>query len=337
MNKAVVLVNIGSPDDFNVASVRKYLKKFLGDGRVIDIPFIPRFLLVNGIIAPFRASKSLNAYKTILIENQSPLLYYSYLAEKKLQKLLGEAYIVKTAMMYGAPYLNDVLNTLKQKHLSEIIIIPLYPQYASSTTGSALEMFFNHIKNWQIIPNIKTIHTFYHHPQFIEIWANHIHKYLPNNYDFILFSYHGLPIRQIYKADAQFESRHCDMKGCCNCYTPQNHFCYRLNCIETTRLISEKLSLDKNKSGIAFQSRLGNAEWLKPYAADTLKDLADKGIKNLVVVSPAFVTDCLETLYEIKIEYSEMFKHFGGENLTLIPSLNDEDNWVKFLYSLIKQ
>ncbi|GIV30066.1 MAG: hypothetical protein KatS3mg028_1132 [Bacteroidia bacterium] len=240
-------------------------------------------------------------------------------------------------MMYGKPYLREVLNELRQMRLSEIIVIPLYPQYASSTTGSVLEAVFNHIKNWQVIPNIRTLHTFYARPEFIELWANHIKEHLPDDYEFVLFSYHGLPIRQIIKADKQFSEGVCHFKDCCFCSTGNNGYCYRFNCIHTTNLIAEKLCLAQSQFDFCFQSRLGQSEWLKPYAADYLKELAQKGIKKLVVVSPAFVTDCLETLFEIQVEYVELFKECGGEKLTLIPSLNAEEAWLKFLAGIVRE
>ncbi|HPQ08409.1 MAG TPA: ferrochelatase [Bacteroidia bacterium] len=336
MKKAIILVNIGSPDEMNVSSTRKYLRKFLMDKRVIDIPYLSRFILVNGIIAPFRAPKSLKSYRQVLINNESPLLYYSFKLEEKLQKVLGEGYIVKNVMMYGRPYLNDVLKELQKKHLSEIIFIPLYPQYASSTTGSALEMFFNTIKNWINIPNIKTHHTFFNHSEFVDLWANHIQKHLPEHFDKIIFSYHGLPERQIFKADNQYSHHHCNLNDCCNTLSDVNRFCYRANCIHTTKLIASKLNLPDNKIIISFQSRLGQSEWLKPYTSDVLKNEAQKGTKNLVIVSPAFVTDCLETLFELGIEGKELFENNGGERLTLIPSLNDKDEWVLFLKKLVE-
>lgn len=332
-----MLVNIGSPDEWTVASTRKYLRKFLMDKRVIDIPFLFRFLLVNLIIAPFRAPKSLRSYKKILMNGQSPLIYYSYQLEAKLQELLGKDYLVKIAMMYGKPYLDEVLNELNKTHLSEIIVIPLYPQYASSTTGSVLEAVFGHIKDWQVIPNIKTVHTFYRYPEFVDLWARHIQKHLPAEYDFVLFSYHGLPVRQIFKADRQFSKKVCNLNECCFHCEKNNEFCYRMNCLQTTKSIVEKLSIGQDKTFTCFQSRLGQSEWLKPYASEYLRELAQKGIKSLVVVSPAFVTDCLETLYEIQMEYAETFREYGGKELTLIPSLNVEDEWLKFLADIVRE
>lgn len=337
MKKAVLLINIGSPDKLKISATRRYLRKFLMDKRVIDIPFLLRYFLVNGIIAPFRAPKSLKAYQQILIHQQSPLIYYSYQLQKKLQSSLGNDYIVKVAMMYGEPYLRNILSDLKKEHLSEIIIIPLYPQYASSTTGSALEQVFDEIKNWQVIPNIRTLHTFYHHQDFIDLWAHHIQKYLPKEFDFILFSYHGLPIRQIYKADAQYNEKCCNVDNCCHIQSSKNVFCYRFNCLNTTRLIAEKLNIDENQMATSFQSRLGQSEWLKPYTAEYIEQLAKQGVKNLVVLSPAFVTDCLETLFEIEIECKETFLKNGGRELKLIPSLNAEDNWVMFLKKMITE
>ncbi len=335
MKKAVILINIGSPDEMTVSATRQYLRYFLMDRRVMDIPFVSRFLLVNGIIAPFRAPKSLAAYKKILIQGQSPLLYYSYQLEEQLQKQLGADYVVKMAMMYGKPYLKDILKEIQKQSIEEIILLPLYPQYASSTTGSALEMAFREIKQWQVIPNIKTIHTFYNHPGFIELWAHQIATHLPEKYDFILFSYHGLPARQIFKADQQFHKKVCNLNDCCDEKKEGGYFCYRKNCILTTKKIAERLHLPPQKYAYSFQSRLGQAEWLKPYSSDTIIELAQKGIKHLVVVSPAFVIDCLETLFEIQIEYEEIFKQHGGESLKLIPSLNGNEEWVKFLKNLI--
>lgn len=337
MKKAVLLINTGSPDEMNVSKTRKYLRKFLMDKRVVDINYLWRFLLVNGIIVPFRAPKSLKSYQRILINNQSPLIYYSRELEKKLQDNLGDDYVVKIAMLYGSPYLKDVLNELKGIQLSDIIVLPLYPQYASSTTGTVLENVFNILKQWQVIPNVRTVHTFYRHPEFIDIWAKQIRQYLPTNYDYILFSYHGLPVRQIYKADKQFKEPICNNADCCNRLEAMNSYCYKANCLHTTRLITTQLNIPENKYRTCFQSRLGQSEWLTPYTVDVIKELAEKGIKHLVVVTPSFVTDCLETLYEINIEYQELFKSYGGEHLTMIPSLNSQDEWVRFLSRIITQ
>lgn len=337
MKKGVLLINTGSPDAMNVSETRKYLRRFLMDKRVIDINYLSRFLLVNGIIVPFRAPKSLRSYQKILIDNQSPLIYYSSQLENKLQNILGDNYIVKIAMLYGKPYLTDVLDELKKIYLSEIVIIPLYPQYASSTTGTVLENIFNEIKNWQVIPNIRTIHTFFNHPDFIDLWVKQIQKYIPEQYDFILFSYHGLPIRQIYKADKQFHQSICNNKECCEKNNFTNPYCYKSNCLKTTQLIVEQLNISEQKFKTCFQSRLGQSEWLMPYTSECIKELAENGIKKLVVVVPSFVTDCLETLFEINIEYQELFKKHGGENLIMIPSLNSNDEWVRFLSQMVIQ
>lgn len=335
MKKAVLLINIGSPNNFTLSGTRKYLQKFLMDKRVIDIPFVFRWLLVNMIIAPFRAPKSLQAYQKILIHQQSPLLYYSQFLKKKLQDKLGNNYLVQIAMMYGKPYLKDILNELETQPLEELIIIPLYPQYASSTTGSALEQVFKHLQHWQNIPPLRTIHSFYQHPEFIDLWAKHIHQHLPKEYDFILFSYHGLPKRQMFKADAAYKDTQCQLNNCCESSQNTRPFCYRKHCVQTTKQLVNALKLDPAKTGLCFQSRLGSSEWLKPYTSEYLRTLALQGIKKLVVVSPAFVCDCLETLYEIQIEYAHLFKQYGGKELTLIPSLNDKDEWIQFLYHQI--
>jgi len=338
MKKAVILINIGSPDEFTVSATRRYLRQFLMDNRVIDIPYLFRFLLVNAIIAPFRAPKSLKSYKQILIQGQSPLIYYSYQLEEKLQTALGKEYVVRIAMMYGKPYLIDILNELKELDISEIIFLPMYPQYASSTTGSAIEMFSKCIQKWPTIPRIRTIHTFYDDVDFIDLWAKHIQSHLPLQFDYILFSYHGLPIRQIFKADRQFKESFCQLNDtCCKSHLDKRSFCYRKNCVQTTERIAQKLQLTSDKYSYSFQSRLGQSEWLKPYSSDKIRELAQKGIQHLVVVSPAFVTDCLETLFEIQIEYEEEFKNYGGQSLTLIPSLNVKEEWVTFLKKIITQ
>ncbi len=336
MKKAVLLINLGTPDSPSVSDVRKYLTQFLNDARVIDISATGRFFLVNGIIVPFRSPKSAKLYQNIWTKEGSPLLINTRSLAEKLQKELGENYIVEFAMRYQKPSIKNVLEKLRQQQPSEIIILPLYPQYASSSTGSTAESVLKELSSWEVIPSIKLINKFYDSEPFIKALVETAKEYNINSYDHILFSYHGLPERQIKKASAHYGNNTCDFKNCCNMITKDNQYCYRANCFETTRQLVKRLNIPEGKYTSTFQSRLDD-KWLKPYSDKVIEDLAKKGMKNVLVFSPAFVADCLETIYEIGTEYNEIFKEHGGENVTLVKSLNDSAVWVDALKNIINQ
>lgn len=334
MKKAVLLINLGTPDSPSVSDVRKYLTQFLNDKRVIDISAIGRFFLVNTIIVPFRSPKSAKLYQNIWTKEGSPLITNTKSLAEKLQTEIGSDYIVEWAMRYQKPSIKSVLEKLRKQQPSEIIIIPLYPQYASSSTGSTAELVLKELAGWEVIPSIKLINKFYDNPYFINALVETAKEHNLNSYNHILFSYHGLPERQIKKASAHYGNSYCEFNNCCDAINKNNQYCYRANCFETTRQLVKKLNIPEGKYTSTFQSRLDD-KWLKPYSDKVIEELGKKGIKKLLVFSPAFVADCLETLYEIGTEYNEIFKAHGGESVTLVKSLNDNDVWVKALKEMV--
>lgn len=334
MKKAVLLINLGTPDSPSVSDVRKYLTQFLNDARVIDISAAGRFMLVNGIIVPFRSPKSAKLYQNIWTPNGSPLTIHTKNLAEKVQKALGSDYLVDWAMRYQNPSIKKVLNKLREQKPSEITFIPLYPQYASSSTGSTVEYILKELATWEVIPSIKIINKFYDNPHYIKALVKSAEGYDLNAYDHILFSYHGLPERQIKKAAAHYGDNSCHFGNCCDAITEKNQYCYRANCMETTRQLVKQLNIPQGKYTSTFQSRLDD-KWLKPYSDKVIADLAKAGAKKILVFSPAFVADCLETIYEIGTEYNEIFKEHGGESVTLVKSLNDNDYWVEALKEII--
>lgn len=326
--EAILLINLGTPDDPTPSKVGKYLTQFLNDKRVIDINPIGRFILVNCIIVPFRSFKSSKLYKAIWTKEGSPLLLHSIDLKNKLQKIVSADTHVELAMRYQTPSIKNALENLRKLRPEKIHIIPLYPQYASSSTGSTLEEVLNRIKGWEVIPNLNVISKFYDHPKFIEALINEAKNYDISAYDHVVFSYHGLPERQILKGAAHYGNNTCQMGDCCNKITANNRYCYRANSMETTRQLVKALHIPEGKYTSAFQSRLDD-KWLKPYSDKVVAELAKKGAKNILVFSPAFVADCLETIYEIGTEYQEIFHENGGEKVTLVRSLNSSDGWVK--------
>jgi len=334
MKKAILLVNLGTPDAPTPAKVGKYLTQFLNDKRVIDINAVGRFILVNLIIVPFRSFRSSKLYQAIWTKEGSPLLLNSIALKEKLQQKLGNDYIVELAMRYQQPSIKNVLEKLREQRPEKIHIFPLYPQYASSSTGSTLEEVFNQIKRWEVIPDIQSTSKFYDHPKFIEALLSQAKNYKIEEYDHILFSYHGLPERQIRKGSAHYGGNTCQMGACCNSITKNNQYCYRANCFETTRQLVKALIIPEGKYTTAFQSRL-DSKWLKPFSDKVVEGLAEKGAKKVLVFSPAFVADCLETIYEIGTEYQEIFEHHGGEKITLVNSLNASDEWTEAIKNIL--
>ncbi|KEO73104.1 ferrochelatase [Anditalea andensis] len=331
----VLLVNLGTPDSTSTPDVRKYLREFLMDGRVIDIPAFSRWLLVNLIIAPFRAPKSAKEYRKLWTDRGSPLLFHTEdLRDKVREKLSSDTYIIEMAMRYQTPSIEDGLAKLKAANVGKIIVIPLFPQYASASNGSVVDKVMEIARTWQIIPHITFVNNFVDHPLFLEAWEELGEKYMEKEeYDTFLFSYHGLPERQIKKGSCD---NYCQLNDkCCASYNKKNQFCYRAQSFYTTRLLSEKLSLPKEKVQTCFQSRLGNDPWIKPYTDDVIKELADNGRKKVLVFSPAFVADCLETTVEVGQEYKEQFIELGGQTWDLVPSLNSNDKWVACVADLI--
>jgi ferrochelatase len=333
--KGVLLVNLGTPDSPEVKDVRKYLDEFLMDERVIDIPAFNRTLLVKGIIVPFRSPKTSKLYKEIWDEKGSPLLYFSELQLALVKEKLGPDYHVELAMRYQSPSIESAMAKLKAAQVDSIRVLPLFPQYASASTGSVIQKVMEIIGKWPTIPPVSFVNSFHDNKLMIEAFADNAKKYQYENYDQVLFSFHGLPERQLIKCDDS--GKHClKTPDCCSKLTDVNKFCYSAQCHDTARLIAEELNIPSEKYSVCFQSRLGKEPWVQPYTIDVLKDLADKGKKRLLVFCPAFVADCLETLYEVTTEYGNDFKKLGGEEVQLVASLNDHPKWIEAMIQLIK-
>jgi ferrochelatase len=334
--KGILLINLGTPDSPSVADVRKYLREFLMDPRVIDINAIGRTLLVKGIIAPFRGPKSAKSYKAIWTEQGSPLMVYGLKVKEQLQKRLGEDYHVDLAMRYQNPSIESVLNSFYEKGIFNIKVIPLFPQYASATTGSVHEKVMDIVSKWQIIPHIEFVNSYYDNEIMVDAFAKLGESYQPENYDHVLFSFHGLPKRQLVKSDPS--KMHCQkVENCCETITENNKFCYSAQCYQTAHSIAKKLNLDKAKYSICFQSRLGRDPWITPYTSEVIEHLAKEGKKKILVFCPAFVADCLETIFEISVEYQEEFVEAGGEKIQLVQGLNDNARWIDALENLALQ
>lgn len=331
---AVLLINLGTPDSPSTTDVRRYLTEFLNDPRVIDISALGRAVLVNGVIVPFRAPRSAKLYKEIWDENGSPLLFHSLALKHALQEKAGENYHVYLAMRYGNPSIKTTLETIRKKGFTRILVVPLYPQYASSTTGSSIEKFFSCISHWETLPEIKTVQSFYQHPAYLEAVCQTAAPYNLASYDHILFSFHGIPERHIRKSDI---AGVCLKDSCCEQIHAGNYLCYKAGCTYTARMVAKHLGIPPDRYTICFQSRLGKTPWIKPYSDQVIKNLADKGAKKLLVFSPAFVADCLETVHEIGVEYDELFQEHGGEKVTLVPSLNATPAWVEALHKIISE
>lgn len=333
--KGVLLVNLGTPDSPSTADVRKYLNEFLMDGRVIDVNAALRTVLVKGVIVPFRAPKSAKLYQAIWDkETGSPLLHYSLLQQAALQQRLGDGYMVELAMRYQSPSIESALQRLKDALVSEIQVIPLFPQYASASTGSVQEKVMDLVKGWQTIPTISFLNSFHDNELMIETFADNAEKYHPETYDHILFSFHGLPQRQLKKCD-HTHSYCLRVDGCCNTLNDTNKLCYSAQSHDTARLIANKMNLPKEKFTVCFQSRLGSDPWVQPYTSEVVAQLAKEGKKRLLVFCPAFVSDCLETVFEVTREYGDEFKALGGEHVQLVESLNDSPKWIEALAKMV--
>ncbi|QCR24323.1 ferrochelatase [Pontibacter sp. SGAir0037] len=329
----VLLVNLGTPDTPNTPDVRKYLREFLLDKRVIDINPVARYALINGIIAPFRAPKSAKVYKELWTDRGSPLLYHGLDLQKKLQATLGNGYHVAFGMRYQSPSIKSALEELREKSVERIIVLPLFPQYASASTGSVQDKVMEIVKDWWVIPNISFISSFCDDPGFIKAFAELGKQHMAqDDYDFVVFSYHGIPERHIHKGS---DKGYCQLGACCNSYNKRNKYCYRASCYETSRLLAAELGLREDQYTVAFQSRLGKDPWLKPYTDQILVDLPAKGIKKVLAYSPAFVADCLETTIEVGEEFREMFLEAGGEKWQLVESLNSNDMWVEAVKEMV--
>ena len=330
----VLLINLGTPDSPGVADVRRYLREFLMDRRVIDIPWLNRFFLINVIIAPTRAPQSAKIYKELWTKDGSPLNIYGGQVKKLLQDRLGEHYQVAFGMRYQNPSLRAAMDELKNKGLQSIIVIPLYPQYASASTGSTIEKVMEEIKHWEVIPTVKFVAQFFDDQLFIKAFAEIGRKYMSaKNYDHFIFSYHGLPERQILKSAVDGYCRLNDK--CCSVVHAKNRYCYRAQCFQTTRLLVDALGIKKENYTVCFQSRLGKTPWIKPYTDEIIPELVRRGVQHVLAFSPSFVADCLETTIEIGVEYKKLFQKHGGTTWDLVESLNVSPIWIDCLKEMV--
>lgn len=335
MKKGILLVNLGSPDSPNPKDVKKYLGEFLMDERVIDVPLWARNLLVKGIILNTRPKASAKAYQKIWWEEGSPLIVISERLKNKVQQQVD--FPVALAMRYGSMTIKNGLQELVDKGVDEVFLIPLYPQFAMATTETIL-VLAEEIRN-QHFPNIKIsdLPAFYNKPEYIDVLSDSVKRHLEGkDIDHLLFSYHGVPERHIRKSD--ITKSHCKIDGsCCKTSSKAHKYCYRHQCFEVTRLVAEKLNLKEETYSTSFQSRLGFDPWLQPYTDRTIERLGKEGTRNMAIVTPAFVSDCLETLEEIAMEGQEIFHEIGGNEFTTIPCLNDDDAWVNVLANWIHE
>ncbi len=329
---AVLLVNLGSPDAPTPGAVYRYLTEFLNDPRVIDINAIGRAILVNGIIVPFRHRKSAKVYKELWTENGSPLIHYGKRNKEQLQARYDEKETkVFLAMRYQVPSLDKVLADIEEWAPEQLIVVPLFPQYASATTGSVHDKVMALVSKWWTIPELKFVSQYYDNPKYIQGYVNNAQQFNLNEYDHILFSFHGLPERQL---DKIYKDNKCRNHSCESEINDENFLCYKATCFATTRLIAEGLGINESQYTVCFQSRLGKG-WIEPFSDQVIREQAQKGAKKLLVFSPAFVADCLETTIEIGEEYQELFEELGGEKIQLVPSLNDSEIWIDALEEIV--
>lgn len=311
----VLLVNLGTPNSPAPRDVYHYLNEFLTDGRVIDYPWLKRQLLVRAGIVPLRFRQSAKLYKKIWTDQGSPLLVYGQALRSTLEQALGEHYRIALAMRYQNPSIQKGLKELQDAKVRSIIVLPLFPQYASATTGSVHQKVMEEVQKWFAIPKMTFLNSFHDDPFFIQALVERGKQYPLEAYDHILFSFHGLPERQVQKNNSPF--------------------CYKMQCEQTASLIAGHLNLSTEQYSVCYQSRLGKEPWIQPYTSDIIHQCAKKGYRKLLVFSPSFVCDCLETICEISYEYQEEFKNLGGESLQLVEGLNTHPAFVKSLQQII--
>ena len=333
MNGAL-LINLGTPDAPQSGPVRRYLRQFLNDPRVIDINPVGRKLLLEAVILPLRPAKSAEAYRKVWTGAGSPLLVESLALTGRIRETLGIP--VELGMRYGNPSIASALGKLVAARVDRIAVAPLYPQYSSAATGSSLEEVFRQAGKLDVVPSLSTVPPFYDDPRFIDAFALQGEPVLSREKpDHVLFSFHGLPERHVARTDPT--GLHClRSAGCCDSIVDANRDCYRAQCFATARALVARLSLPADGFTVSFQSRLGRTPWIKPYTDLVLPGLAARGVKRIAVFCPAFVADCLETLEEIGLRARDQWLGLGGESLVLVPSLNASPAWVATLAALLK-
>ena len=331
--KGILLINLGSPKDLELESIKEYLKEFLSDDIVIDYPKFLQQILVNLIIIPSRYKNTRDAYSEIWTKNGSPLINDTRLLGEKVNSKSNTP--VEVSMRYQFPSIEEGLINLKKKGCSEIFVVPLYPHYAMSTVLTTEKEVIRIENELELDLKLNFIKAFYNEQEYISSLSNVISNNRQTESDFLLFSYHGIPNRHLIKTDPT--QSHClKVENCCDMESKAKPFCYKAQVIETSRLCAKQLELKEDEWGISFQSRIGPG-WIQPFTDKELVRLAEEGVKNLDVVCPAFVTDNLETLEEMNIRGRETFLKAGGKSFNYIPCLNDEESWVDFLVNASKR
>jgi len=333
----LLVINLGTPSAPTPPAVRTYLREFLSDPRVLDIHPVGRAALLNLVILPTRPKKSAEAYQKIWTDRGSPLLFHSQDLTDKVRARMGSEWKVELAMRYGQPSIPEALERFRAAGISRLVVMPMFPQYAASSTGSALEVVYRYVASAWNTPYLHVVPPYYDDPLFIDAFAEVGRPVLDDSKpDHVLFSFHGLPERHMVKSDPT--GRHClASTSCCDAIGPENAECYRAQCFATARALAARLELPAGGWEVTFQSRLGRTPWIRPYTDEVLLELPKRGIKKLAVFCPAFVADCLETLEEIGMRAEEDFRAAGGDALTLVPSLNSSDAWANAVVALAER
>lgn len=338
MTKAVLLLNLGTPAEPTTKGLREFYKYFFSDPFVFDMNPLGRWLLRNLIIQPFRAPKTAKDYAQIWMEGGSPLKVYADRVQSNVQAAFtaaDEDVLVVNGMAYSAPFIGDTMSELEQQGITDILVLPMFPQYSSATTASVFHGVQQAAAKWQQPPNLRFVNDLYAEPAFIDAWTNLIRQHIePEQIDHVIFSYHGLPEQTIKKIDTH---NVCNFGNCCETISDSNRLCYRAQCVATTRHIVQALGWQDDFYSLAFQSRFGRQEWIKPYLDQHIIELVDKGYKRIAVVTPSFVSDCLETIHEIGIEYRHQFNDAGGEVFNLVPNLNDNPAWMSAVHQIARK
>jgi ferrochelatase len=332
----LLLINLGTPASPHPRDVRAYLREFLSDRRVLDVPAFQRRLVLELLILPRRPRRSAEAYRKIWTERGSPLAFHTADLAAKVRERLGAGTIVEWAMRYGEPSIRSRLASLSERGADRIVVFPLYPQYSSAATGSSLEEVYRVAGTAWNVPRIHVVPPFYDHPAFIAACAALARPWVGRpDVERVYFSFHGLPERQVRKSDPT--GRHCLVRDdCCERLGPANRCCYRAQCMATTRALVATLGLDGSRARVGFQSRLGRNPWIRPYTDELIVEDARAGVRRAVMLAPAFVADCLETLEELGIRAVESWREAGGERLDVVPCVNATDGWADAVITIAR-
>lgn len=335
MTKAVLLLNLGTPAEPTAKGLREFYKYFFSDPYVFDFNALGRWILRNLVVLPFRAPRVAKDYAAIWMEEGSPLKVYADRMQLSVQKsfdLIREEVIVVNGMAYSEPFVWDVMQELERRKVTDLLLLPMFPQYSSATTASIFNQVNIAAQKWGEKPNLLFIDDLFQEPAFIRAWSIVITKNLQlKEFDHIIFSYHGIPEKTIKKGDVE---NVCEFGDCCSKISERNRYCYRAQCVQTTEAIVQALGWDDASYSVAFQSRFGPLPWLQPYLDEHLKSLLIRDKKRIAVVTPSFVSDCLETLFEIGEDYREQFMNAGGEVFELVPNLNDDQAWFSSVFEI---